>query len=156
HAKYGSGKFTLAQLIEPSIALARDGFPTSYDLADSLIPVRGLLARWPASAKIFLRKDGQPLAEGDRFVQTDLANSLSQIATDGPRAFYQGPIAEKIVAAIRNGGGLMTMEDLAAYKAVERTPLHGTYRGYDIISMPPPSSGGALLIEMLNVLENDM
>src|SRR5450432_3066337 len=94
HAKYGSGNFTLAQLIEPAIALARDGFPASYDLYDSLIPVRSLLARWPSSAKIFLR-NGQPLAEGERLVQTDLADSLNAIAREGPRAFYEGPIAEK-------------------------------------------------------------
>ena len=152
HAKYGSGKFTLAQLIEPSIALARDGFPVSYDFADSLIPVRSLLARWPSSAKIFLR-GGRPLAEGERFVQTDLAASLAAIAKDGPSAFYEGPIAEKIVAAVREANGQMTLDDFKAYRAVERTPVRGTYRGYDIISMPPPSSGGVLLIEMLNVLE---
>ena len=153
HAKYGSGKFTLAQLIEPAIALARDGFPASYDLADSLIPVRSMLARWPSSAKIFLRKDGQPLAEGDRFVQTDLAASLTTIARDGPGAFYEGPIAEKIVASVRAANGLITLEDFKSYRPIERTPVRGTYRGYDIISMPPPSSGGVLLIEMLNVLE---
>jgi gamma-glutamyltranspeptidase / glutathione hydrolase len=153
HAKYGSGKFTLAQLIEPAIALARDGFPASYDLADSLIPVRSLLARWPSSAKIFLRKDGQPLAEGDRLVQTDLAASLTTIANDGPRAFYEGLLAEKIVNSVRAANGLMTLEDMKSYRVVERTPVRGTYRGYNIISMPPPSSGGALLIEMLNVLE---
>jgi gamma-glutamyltranspeptidase/glutathione hydrolase len=153
HAKYGSGKFTLAQLIEPAITLARDGFPASYDLADSLIPVRALLARWPSSAKIFLRKDGLPLAEGDRLVQTDLAASLTTIARDGPSAFYEGPLAEKIVDAVRAANGLMTLDDMKSYRVVERAPVRGTYRGYDIISMPPPSSGGALLIEMLNVLE---
>jgi gamma-glutamyltranspeptidase/glutathione hydrolase len=153
HAKYGSGKFTLAQLIEPAIALARDGFPASYDLADSLIPVRSLLARWPSSAKIFLKQDGQPLAEGDRFVQTDLAASLTTIARDGPRAFYDGPLAEKIVDAVRAANGLITLEDMKSYRVVERAPVRGKYRGYDIVSMPPPSSGGVLLIEMLNVLE---
>jgi gamma-glutamyltranspeptidase / glutathione hydrolase len=153
HAKYGSGKFTLAQLIEPAIALARDGFPASFDLADSLIPVRSIIARWPSSAKIFFRKDGQPLAEGDRLLQTDLADSLSAIAHDGPRAFYEGPIAEKIVESVRAANGLMTLEDMKSYRVVERRAVRGTYRGYDIISMPPPSSGGALLIEILNVLE---
>ncbi len=152
HAKYGSGNFTLAQLIEPAIAIARDGFPAYYDLADSLIPVRSLLARWPSSAKIFLR-NGQPLAEGERLVQTDLAASLTTIAREGPRAFYEGPLAEKIVDAVRAANGLMTLDDMKSYRVVERTPVRGTYRGYDIISMPPPSSGGVLLIEMLNVLE---
>jgi gamma-glutamyltranspeptidase / glutathione hydrolase len=153
HAKYGSGKFTFAQLIEPSIPLARDGIPVSFDLADSIVPVRSLLARWPSSAKIFLRGSGQPLAEGDRLVQTDLADSLATIARDGPSAFYAGPIAEKIVASVRAANGLMTLDDMKAYRVAEREPLRGTYRGYDIVSMPPPSSGGALLIEMLNVLE---
>lgn len=153
HSKYGSGKFTLAQLIEPSIALARDGFPVPADLADSLAPLRAVFARWPSSAKIFLRKDGRTLAEGDRFVQSDLAATLAAIARDGPRAFYEGPIAEKIVAAVQAANGLMTLDDLKSYRAVERAPLRGTYRGYEIVSMPPPSSGGALLIQMLNVLE---
>jgi gamma-glutamyltranspeptidase/glutathione hydrolase len=155
HAKYGSGKFTLAQLIEPSIALARDGFPVTYDLADSLAPVRSLLARWPSSAKIFLRKDGKTLAEGDRLVQTDLAATLGTIAREGPRAFYEGPIAEKIAAAVQAANGLMTVDDLKSYRAHERAPVRGTYRGYEIISMPPPSSGGTLLIQMLNMLEGD-
>jgi gamma-glutamyltranspeptidase/glutathione hydrolase len=152
HEKYGSGKFTLAQLIEPAITLARIGFPASFDLADSLALVRPLLAHWPSTTKIFFR-NGRPLAEGERLVQTDLAASLAAIAKDGPRAFYEGPIAEKIVAAIREAGGQMTLDDLKSYRAVERAPVRGTYRGYDIISMPPPSSGGVLLIEMLNVLE---
>jgi gamma-glutamyltranspeptidase/glutathione hydrolase len=153
HGKYGSGKFSLAQLIEPSIALARDGFPVPADLADSLAPMRAIFARWPSSAKIFLRKDGKTLAEGDRFVQSDLAATLAAIARDGPRAFYEGPIAEKIVASVQAANGLMTLDDLKSYRAVERTPVRGTYRGYEIVSMPPPSSGGALLIQMLNVLE---
>ncbi len=153
HSKYGSGKFSFAQLIEPSIALARDGFPVSADLADSLAPMRAIFARWPSSAKIFLRKDGKTLAEGDRFVQSDLAATLAAIAREGPRAFYEGPIAEKIVASVQAANGLMTLDDLKSYRALERAPVRGTYRGYEIISMPPPSSGGALLIQMLNVLE---
>src|SRR4029077_19507800 len=98
-------------------------------------------------------RNGQPLAEGSKFVQTDLAASLMTIARDGPRAFYEGPLAEKIVTAVRDANGLMTFDDMKSYRPVERTPVRGTYRGYDIISMPPPSSGGVLLIEMLNVLE---
>jgi gamma-glutamyltranspeptidase/glutathione hydrolase len=153
HAKYGSGKFTLAQLIEPAITLAREGFPVPADLADSLAPLRTVFARWPSSAKIFLRQDGRTLAAGDRLVQSDLAATLAAIARDGPRAFYEGPVAEKIVASVQAAKGLMTLEDLKSYRAVERAPVRGTYRGYEIISMPPPSSGGALLIQMLNVLE---
>jgi gamma-glutamyltranspeptidase/glutathione hydrolase len=153
HEKYGSGKFTLAELIAPALALARDGFQVAADLADSLPSARAQLARWPSSAKIFLKANGAPLAEGDRLVQSDLAATLNLIARDGPRAFYEGPVAEKIAAAVRFAGGLMTLEDLKNYRAVERAAVRGSYRGYDIVSMPPPSSGGVLLIEMLNVLE---
>jgi gamma-glutamyltranspeptidase/glutathione hydrolase len=112
-----------------------------------------MLARWPSSAKIFLRRDGKVLQPGDRLVQSDLAKTLYAIARNGPRAFYEGPIAERIAAAVRDAGGLMTTDDLKNYRAVERTPLRGTYRGYDVVSMPPPSSGGVLLLQMLNVLE---
>ena len=153
HQKYGSGKFTLGQLISPSIEMARDGIPVEDDIADSLPSMQPMFARWPASAKIFLRRDGRPLAAGDRLVQTDLAQTLYAIARRGPRAFYEGPIAEKIAAAVRAAGGVMTADDLKNYRAVERTPLRGSYRGYDVISMPPPSSGGVIMLQMLNVLE---
>jgi gamma-glutamyltranspeptidase/glutathione hydrolase len=93
------------------------------------------------------------LAEGDRLVQPELAASLALIARDGPAGFYQGPVAEKIVASVRAAGGLMTAEDLKEYRATVRAPVAGTYRGYDVFSMPPPSSGGVHLVEMLNVLE---
>ena len=151
--KYGSRKFTLAQLIAPAITMAREGIPVEDDTADSLPYVRERLARWPASAKIFLRRDGQVLQPGDRFVQADLARTLEAIARKGPQAFYEGIIARRIAAAVQAAGGLMTADDLKNYKPVERTPLRGTYRGYDIVSMPPPSSGGILLVQMLNVLE---
>jgi gamma-glutamyltranspeptidase/glutathione hydrolase len=153
HRQYGSGQFTLAQLIAPALALARDGIPVEDDTADSLPLVQERLARWPSSAKIFLRPGGGVLAPGDRLVQADLARTLDAIARGGPRAFYEGPIADRIVAAVNAAGGLMTHDDLKNYRAVERPVIRGTYRGYDIVSMPPPSSGGALLIEMLNVLE---
>jgi gamma-glutamyltranspeptidase/glutathione hydrolase len=151
--KYGSGKFTLANLIAPSITMARDGIPVDDDLADSLPYAQEMFARWPASAKIFLRRDGKVLGPGDRLVQRDLAATLQAIARGGPRAFYEGPVAEKLAAAVRAAGGVMTADDLKNYRAVERTPVRGTYRGYDVISMPPPSSGGVLLLQMLNVLE---
>src|ERR1041384_1414390 len=105
HQKYGSGKFTLAQLIAPAIALAREGFAVEDDLADSLPRVQPRFVRWPASAKIFLKPDGVALGRGDRLVQGDLASSLEIIAAQGPSAFYQGAIAEKIVAAVRQNGG---------------------------------------------------
>src|SRR5262247_3441695 len=110
HAKYGSGKFTLAQLIAPAIALARDGIPIENDIADSLPRSQARLARWPATAKIFFTPDGRPLAPGARLVQRDLADTLAAIAREGPRAFYRGAIADKLVAAIRTTGGIMTRE----------------------------------------------
>jgi gamma-glutamyltranspeptidase/glutathione hydrolase len=153
HRKYGSGKFTLAQLIAPALALAREGITVADDVADSLPMMTERFARWPASARIFLKPNGKALIQGERLVQQDLAASLQAIARGGPRAFYQGAIAERIAAAVQAAGGLMTTDDLANYRAVERPAIRGTYRGYAIVSMPPPSSGGVLLIEMLNVLE---
>jgi gamma-glutamyltranspeptidase/glutathione hydrolase len=151
--KYGSGRFKLSQLLAPSIEMARDGIPVLTDLADSLPFMAERFARWPASAKIFLKPDGKPLAEGDKLVQRDLAATLQAIARDGGRAFYEGPVAEKLAAAVQAAGGLMTAGDLKSYRAVERPVVRGRYRGYDVVSMPPPSSGGVLLIQMLNVLE---
>jgi gamma-glutamyltranspeptidase / glutathione hydrolase len=151
--KYGSGRFTLADLMAPAIVLARDGLivagqimaPPPYD------PSR--LKRWPSTAKIFFKPDGSAYAPGEWLKQTDLANSLETIGKDGPRGFYEGPIAQKIAAAVQAAGGVMTADDLKNYRAVERVPVRGTYRGYDVVSMPPPSSGGIELIEMLNILE---
>jgi gamma-glutamyltranspeptidase/glutathione hydrolase len=151
--KYGSGKFTLAELIAPAIAMAREGIAVADETADSLPNARARLSRWPASAKIFLKADGSVLGVGDRLVQSDLADTLEKIARAGPRAFYEGPIAEKIAAAVRAEGGVMTADDLKNYQAIERPPVRGSYRGYDIVSMAPPSSGGVVLIEMLNILE---
>jgi len=151
--KYGSGHFTLAELIAPAIALARDGIAVGDDTADSLPGDHPRLARWPASTKIFLRPDGGPLQPGDRLVQSDLAKALEAVAQGGPAAFYEGATAYHIAAAVQAAGGVMTVDDLKDYHATERTPVRGTYRGYDIVSMPPPSSGGVELIEMLNILE---
>jgi gamma-glutamyltranspeptidase/glutathione hydrolase len=149
--KYGSGKFTLADLLAPAIGLADNGFAVEDDVADSLATSRDRLAQWPSSG-IFLN-GSEPLHEGDRLIQSDLADTLRAIAKDGPRAFYEGSTAEQIADAVRNAGGIMTKDDLAHYRAIERPVVRGTYRGYDIISMPPPSSGGVALIEMLNILE---
>jgi gamma-glutamyltranspeptidase/glutathione hydrolase len=151
--RYGSGRFTLADLIAPALALARNGMPVTDDIADVSANELARLKRWPSSAKIFLKPDGTALALGDRLVQSDLANTLEAIAKDGPRAFYEGPIAATIAAAVKAAGGVMTVYDLNSYTAYERMPVRGTYRGYDIVSMPPPSSGGVELIEMLNILE---
>ena len=151
--KYGSGNFTLADLVKPGIALAVDGTIITDDIADTLPAWHKRLARWPASARIFSRADGTSLREGDRLVQTDLAATLSAIAEQGPQGFYEGPIAEKLVKAIGDAGGIMTLDDLKSYRPVIRTPVRGTYRGYDIVSMPQPSSGGIVLLEILNILE---
>jgi gamma-glutamyltranspeptidase / glutathione hydrolase len=151
--KYGSGKFTLADLLKPAIELARDGIVVTDDNADTLPDWYRRLARWPASAKIFSRADGTSLREGDTLVQADLAATLSEIASQGPRGFYQGPVAEKLAAAIRDAGGIMTTEDLRSYQAMIRAPMRGSYRGYDILAMPQPSSGGVVLLETLNILE---
>jgi gamma-glutamyltranspeptidase/glutathione hydrolase len=153
HARYGSGKFRLAELIAPAIGLARAGMPVEDDLAESLPGAARRLKRWPPSAKIFLKPDGSALATGDRLSQSDLADTLEAIARGGARAFYQGAIADRLVADVRAAGGIMTGEDLRAYRPLLRQPVRGRYRGYDIISMPPSSSGGVVLIEMLNILE---
>jgi gamma-glutamyltranspeptidase / glutathione hydrolase len=152
-AKYGSGRFALADVIAPALALARQGIPVEPELAAALKRAAPRLQRWSSTAQVFFRPDGVPLREGDVLVQPDLADTLSKIAQDGPRAFYDGPIAAQIAAAAAAAGGLMTAADLGAYQAIERPPLQGTYRGYGILSMPPPSSGGVHLVEMLNVLE---
>ena len=151
--KYGSGKFTLAQLLQPAIALARDGFVVADDGADTLPGWHKRLVRWPASAKIFSRDDGSSLREGDKLIQTDLAATLEAIAAQGPRGFYEGPVADKLAQGIQAAGGIITRDDLKNYRAIEREPVRGSYRGYDIVSMPLPSSGGVVLIETLNMLE---
>jgi gamma-glutamyltranspeptidase/glutathione hydrolase len=151
--KYGSGKFTLAQLLEPAIAAARNGIVVEDDLADSLPGAQARLTRWPSTRKIFANTDGAVLQNGQSLVQAELAGVLAAIARNGPRAFYHGPVAEKLVASVRDAGGRMTTADLADYKAVERPAVRGSYRGYDILSMPPPSSGGVHLIQILNILE---
>ena len=151
--KYGSGKFSFADLIAPSIALARQGLVVDDDVADSLPLAAKALARYPSSARIYLRPDGGVPQAGDRIALDDLAATLETIAANGAAGFYTGPVAQKIVQAVDASGGRMTTQDLANYRAVERKPVCGTYRGYTVVSMPPPSSGGAHIIEILNILE---
>jgi gamma-glutamyltranspeptidase/glutathione hydrolase len=146
------GKLTLAQVMAPAIDLAENGFPVSDNFEHNLGAGRKLLDRFPESARIFT-KDGQPYLAGDRFVQKDLAKTLRLIAEKGADAFYRGPIADLIAAEMTRAGGLITKADLAAYKPAERPAITGTYRGFDIIAMPPPSSGGIALIQTLNILE---
>ena len=151
--KYGSGKFTFADLVAPAAALARQGLTVEGDVADTLPVFAPVLAKHPSSARIYLRSDGGGKQAGDHIALDDLAATLETIATQGAAGFYQGPVAQKIVDAVQAAGGRMTMDDLARYRAIEREPVRGTYRGHAIVSMPPPSSGGAHVIEILNILE---
>ncbi len=151
--KYGSGKFTLAEILRPAIDLARNGVVIADDSADTLPDWHQRLARWPASEKIFSRADGTSLREGDRLIQSDLAATLAAIAEQGPRGFYQGPVAAKLAKAVSDAGGILTSDDLKSYQAIIRAPIRGSYRGYDIVAMPQPSSGGVVLLETLNILE---
>ena len=151
--KYGSGRFTLADLLKPAIALAADGFTVADDIADTLPFMRLRLSRWPSSSSMFSKADGTPMHEGDTLIQKDLAATLGAIAEQGPRGFYQGPTAEKLVKAIDDAGGIMTLDDLKSYQPVIRAPVRGSYRGYEVVSMPLPSSGGIVLLETLNILE---
>ncbi|HEV7407968.1 MAG TPA: gamma-glutamyltransferase [Bradyrhizobium sp.] len=151
--KYGSGKITLRAILKPAIELAAKGVLIADDSADTLPDWHKRLAKWPSSAKIFSRADGSSLREGDTLVQSDLATTLTTILEQGPRGFYQGPVAEKLVKSIGDAGGIMTLDDLKSYQPVIRSPVRGSYRGYDIVSMPQPSSGGVVLLETLNILE---
>jgi gamma-glutamyltranspeptidase/glutathione hydrolase len=151
--KYGSGKFSFADLIAPAIALAREGLAVDDDVADSLPLAAAALARHPSSARIYLHPDGSVPQAGDHIALVDLAATLETIAANRAAGFYSGPVAQKIVEAVNAAGGRMTIEDLANYRAVEREPVRGSYRGYTVVSMPPPSSGGAHIIEILNILE---
>ena len=150
--KYGS--MSLAEVMVPAIYLAREGITVTPQMADSLQRRATRFSKHPATARIFLHPDGTPLADGERLVQGDLARSLSQVAEQGPDAFYRGEIAEKIAADMAAHDGLITKDDLKNYRAMVRKPVHGTYRGYDIYSMPPPSSGGIHVIQILNILED--
>src|SRR3954449_4314342 len=151
--KYGSGKLTLRTILQPAIDLAAKGVLMADDSADTLPDWHKRLAKWPSSAKIFAHADGSSLREGDTLVQSDLAATLTAILQQGPRGFYQGPVAEKLVNSVREAGGIMTLDDLESYRPVIRSPVRGSYRGYDIVSMPQPSSGGVVLLETLNILE---
>ncbi len=153
HEKYGSGKFTLAQLLQPAIALAREGFEVEGDLAYSLGEIGTRVLRYASSRAIFARPDGTPLRDGDRLVQRDLAASLTRVAEQGVDGFYRGETAQRLVASVREAGGVMTLDDLRTYRAIERPVLEGRYRDRTIVSMPPPSSGGVHLIQLLNILE---
>lgn len=146
------GRLPWKRLVEPAVRLARNGFTVSEGLARSLEGVLPEMKMYPASVAQFT-KHGAPFAAGDVLKQPDLAATLRRVASRGPSGFYEGPVAEAFEREMRAHGGLITKEDLRRYRAVRRMPLSGTYRGYDIIAMPPPSSGGVAIIEMLNLLE---
>jgi len=143
------GKLGLAKVMQPAIRLARDGVALTQD--ESVLLHDAGLARDSESKRIFQR-NGKFYETGEILKQPELARTLERIARN-PDEFYRGPLANQIAAAITRGGGLITAADLADYKVVERAPVHGTYRGYDIYSVPPPSAGGVALIETLNILE---
>jgi len=153
HALEKYGTMSLKQVIAPAVKLAQQGFIVSPGLANDLVVKRKRLTRYEATKAIFYKKDGQNLQAGDRLVQKDLAWSLKQIAQGGRKAFYEGAIAKRIVAASDKYDGLFSLQDFKSYEVKEREAIRGTYRGYEIISMPPPSSGGVHLVQMLNVLE---
>jgi gamma-glutamyltranspeptidase/glutathione hydrolase len=148
--KYGTMR--LDAVMAPAIRLAEKGFPVTGALADALGEYSPRFARDPSSLAYFT-KNGAPYRKGDILIQNDLARTLKTIAKNGAKGFYEGPVADRIVAEMAANGGIITHEDLKSYRAVEREAVKGTFRGYEIISMPPPSSGGVHLIEMLNVLE---
>ncbi|MBP2196068.1 gamma-glutamyltransferase [Pantoea cypripedii] len=151
--KYGT--LPLSTLLAPAIKLARNGIIVNDALADDLATYgKENLIHHDNSRAIFYKADGQPYQQGDRLVQKNLAHSLQLIAQQGPDAFYKGKIADEIAAEMAQHGGLIGKADLAAYRAVERKPVSGSYRGYEVFSMPPPSSGGIHIIEILNILEN--
>ncbi len=149
--KYGT--MTLAEVLEPAIRLARDGIIVTYDLAADLAR-SDRLKNNPAALRKFYKPDGSNYEVGELFKQPDLAWTLSEIAEHGVEAFYSGSVAEKIVADMEAHNGLITMEDLENYKVIEREPVRGTFRGFDIAAIPAPSSGGTHVIQMLNILEN--
>ena len=147
------GSMPWADVIAPAIRLAEEGIIVTPDLADSLEAEREALMKHPSTAKIFFKEGGAGYRPGERLVQADLAATLKKVAAEGPDGFYKGAVAENIARAVQATGGPMTVEDLAAYKPVLREPVRGSYRGYEIVSMPPPSSGGVHLIQILNTLE---
>ncbi|MBT3605869.1 MAG: gamma-glutamyltransferase [Candidatus Latescibacteria bacterium] len=150
--QYGSQ--SLSDILTPAIQLAEKGFPVSSRFAQDLSSRKDHFQKWPASAKIFLKSTDEVYQPGDLFKQEDLARTLKTIQKNGPDAFYKGDVANLIVREMQQHGGLITKADLAAYKPVIRKPIKGTYQGHTLFSMPPPSSGGIHIVQILNILEN--
>jgi gamma-glutamyltranspeptidase/glutathione hydrolase len=151
HALSTQGTMTLAEVIAPAIQIAEAGFPVSPTLAALLEADKKNLGKWASTKAIFFKED-RPLRAGELLIQQDLANTLKRIAKEGPKAFYEGQIAQAIIAEMATHQGLITLKDLKNYQVVERQPVVGNYRGYEVLAMPPPSSGGAHIIQMLNML----
>ncbi|MDR2297618.1 MAG: gamma-glutamyltransferase [Comamonas sp.] len=152
HALSRWGSMPLSKVMAPAIALAEKGYPVSVTLAKTLDQEKKNMGQWPATQAIFW-KGSTPLKAGDRLVQKDLARSMRLISQQGATAFYQGAIAQKIAAEMAPHANALTLQDLRDYKVVEREPVRGSYRGYQIVTMPPPSSGGAHLLQILNMME---
>ncbi|HUR97419.1 MAG TPA: gamma-glutamyltransferase [Pyrinomonadaceae bacterium] len=151
--KHGSGKVAWRELVEPARVLAQNGYVLTKRLADLFVDYKKYLSKYPESNRVFLN-NGNYFKEGDLFRQPELAQTLGRISTKGAQDFYSGKTAEMIAADMKANGGLVTLDDLKNYKPTERTPLRGNYRGHEIITMPPPSSGGIVLLQVLNMLES--
>ncbi|MBZ2169946.1 gamma-glutamyltransferase [Marinobacter sp. F4216] len=147
------GTISLKQALAPALDLARNGFVVPRRFTTGLDEARPRLEKWPASMKAFYKRNGDTYQPGEIFRQPDLVQTLQRIAGEGVAGFYEGKTAQLIANEMKRHGGLITKEDLKAYKPVVRTPVHGTYRGYDIYSMSPPSSGGTHIVQILNILE---
>ena len=148
------GTLSLSQALAPAIRLAREGFVVPHRFTEGLEQARDRLERWPATRATFYIKDGSAPQPGEVFRQPELADTLQRIAKQGVKGFYEGETAQLIVAEMRRGEGLITLEDLRNYEPAVRQPVHGTYRGFDIYSMSPPSSGGTHIVQILNILED--
>ena len=151
HQRYGT--LPWADLLQPAIDLARDGIPISWYLHESFKELKPWWDKYPSSAQVFLRKDGSFYQFGDTWKQPDLADTLERIQKNGKDEFYRGKTARLIADFMKKNGGIITLDDLDNYQAFEREPIRGSYRGYEIVSMPPPSSGGVVMVQMLNILE---
>ena len=154
HARKTYGTLSREQLIAPAIKLAKDGIVVTADLANSLNALKDRLSKWPNTRDIFFKKDGSNYQPGETLKQEDLAKTLSIISKEGEEGFYQGDVAKAIASSIQVANGIVSEKDLENYNVVERKAIQGTYRGYEVFSMPPPSSGGVHIVQILNMLEN--
>lgn len=147
------GTMSRGQVMAPAIALAENGIDVTAGLSESLEALSARLQKWPSTQKVFFKADGSTYQPGERLKQPDLARSLKLIAAKGSDGFYKGETARKLIKAVGEAGGSISLQDLANYKAIAREPVTGSYRGYEVVSMPPPSSGGIHIVQILNILE---